>query len=70
MFDWEFGIALHACRGIEPDLLARGMSHGISRVAAGPWGIYSSYSGDGHSKLHFVQRSQESCVVIRDTSEI
>ena len=28
------------------------MCHGISRVAAGTWGIFSSYSGDGHSKLH------------------
>ena len=58
------------CRGIEPHLPPRGMSHGISRVAAGTWGIFSSYSGDGHSKLHFVQRSQDSCVVMRDTSGI
>ena len=28
------------------------MCHGISRVAAGTRGIFSSYSGDGHSKLH------------------
>ena len=57
-------------RGIEPHLPARGMSYGISRVAAGTWGIFLSYSGDGHSKLHFVQRSQDSCVVMRDTSGI
>ena len=42
------------CWGFEPHLLTRGMSHGISRVAAGTWGILSSYSRDGHSKLHFV----------------
>ena len=42
----------------------------ISRVAAVTWGIFASYSGNGHSKLHFVQRSQESCVVMRDTSGI
>ena len=42
----------------------------ISRVAAGTWGIFSSYSGDGHSKLHFVQRSQDSCLFRTDTSGI
>ena len=41
-------------RGIEPHLLARGMSYGISRVAIRTWGIFSSYSVDGHSKLHIV----------------
>ena len=58
------------CRGIEPHPLARGMSPGISRVAAGTWGIFASSSGDGHSKLHFVKRSQDSCVVMRDNSGI
>ena len=58
------------CRGFEPHFPARGMSHTISRVAAGTWGIFASYSGDGHSKLHFVQRCQDSCVVMRDTSGI
>ena len=58
------------CRGIEPHFPARGMSHTFSRVAPRTCGIYASYSGDGHSKLHFVQRSQESCVVMRDTSGI
>ena len=68
VFDLEYGIALHAMQGNRAHLPARGMSHGISRVAAGTWGIFSSYSGDGHSKLHFVQRSQDSCLVMRDTS--
>ena len=58
------------CRGIEPHFPARGMSHTISGVAAGTWGIFLSYSGDGHLKLHFVQRSQDSCVVTEDTSGI
>ena len=61
---------LSNCRGIEPHFPARGMSHTISRVAASTWGIFASYSRDGHSKLHFVQRSQESCIVMRDTSGI
>ena len=58
------------CREIEPHFPARGMSHMISRVAAGTWGIFASYSGDGHSKLHFVQRSQDTCVLMRETSGI
>ena len=70
MFDWEHGIALHKMQGIESHLPTRRMSHGISQVAAGTWGIFSSYSGDGHSKLHFVQRNQDSCPVTTDISGI
>ena len=54
------------CREFGPHLPPRGMSQGISRVAAENWGIFSSYSGDGHSRLHFVQRSQDSCLVRTD----
>ena len=70
MFDWEYGIALHAMQGNRASFPARGMSHGISRVEAGTWGIFASYSGNGHSKLHFVQQSQDSCLVMTDTSVI
>ena len=42
------------CRGIGRHLLSSGKSHGLSRVAAGTWGIFSSYDGDAHSKLEFV----------------
>ena len=55
VFDWENAIALDTCRGIGPHLAARGKSHGFSRVAAGTWGIFSSYGGDVHSKLEFIQ---------------
>ena len=58
------------CKGFGPHLSPRGMSHGISRVAAGTWDIFTRYSGDGHSKLHFVQRIQDSCLVSMDTSGI
>ena len=54
MFDWENAIALHAIRGIGPHLVAKGMSHGFSRVSAGTWGIFSSYYRDAHSKPEFV----------------
>ena len=56
------------CRGIGPHLAARGKSQEFSRVAAGTWCIFSSYGGDGHLRLGFVQRSQVSCLVMTDTS--
>ena len=34
------------CKEIGPHLVARGKSHGFSRVPAGTWGIFSSYDGD------------------------
>ena len=40
-------------RGIVPHLVVRGKSHWFSRVAAGTWGIFSSYDGDAHSKWQF-----------------
>ena len=42
------------CRGIGPHLAGREKSHVFSRVAAGTWGIFSSYDGDAHSKREFV----------------
>ena len=54
MFDWENAIALDTVQGNQPHLVARGMSHGFSRVEAGTWGIFSSYDGDAHSKPEFV----------------
>ena len=56
--------------GIGPNLTVRGKSHGFSRVAAGAWGAFSSYSGDGYSKLRFVQRRQNTCLVMINTSEM
>ena len=41
------------CRRIGPLLVARGKTHGFSRVAAGMWVIFSSYDGDAHSKRDF-----------------
>ena len=56
------------CRVIGPHLAARGKSHEFSRVAAGTCCIFSSYGGDDHLKLGCVQRSQDSCLVMTDTS--
>ena len=70
MFDWENAIALDTMQGNRPHLAARGKSHVFSRIAAVTWGIFSSYGGDGHLKLGFVLRSQDSCLVMTDTSGI
>ena len=64
------GLLCMQCRGIEPIFPARGMSHMIYPVASRTWCIYASYSGDGHSKLHCFNRSQDTCVVMRDTAGI
>ena len=58
------------CSWIGPCLSPRGKSHGFPRVAVGTWDIFSSYSGDGHSKLVFVQRCQNNCLFMMDTSGI
>ena len=67
-FDWEKGTPQLEKQGTGPHLAVRGKSHEFSRVAAGTWCIFSSYGGDGHLKLGFVQRSQDSCLVMTDTS--
>ena len=54
MFDWETQLLCMQCRGIGHHLVARGKSHGFSRVAAGTWRIFSSYDGDANSKREFV----------------
>ena len=46
LFDWEQGIVMHECRGIGPHLSASGKCDGFSRVAAGSWGMFSSYGGE------------------------
>ena len=58
------------CRGIVAHFAARGKSHEFCLVRAGTCGIFSSYGGDGHFKLGFVQRSQDSCLVRTVTSVI
>ena len=55
-------------RGIRPDLKARGKSNCFSRVAAGTCIIFSGYDGDGPSRLMYVQRCQDSCLLARDNS--
>ena len=70
MFDWEHGIALHPMQGIQASFPAEGDVSWDFSSSPGIWGIFSSYTGDGHSKLHFVQRSQDSCLVRMEPSGI
>ena len=68
MFDMENAIALHAMQGNRASSCREGKSHEFSLVAAGTRCIFFSYGGDGQLKLGFVQRSQDSCLVMMDTS--
>ena len=58
------------CRESGPHLTVKEYSHVFSQDAAGTWGIFSSYDGDDPSKLLFVHRCHDSCLVTRDTSGI
>ena len=55
MFDWENAIALDTMQGNRASSRGEGKSHGFSGFAAGTWVILSSYGGDFHLKLKFVQ---------------
>ena len=68
VFDWEHGTPPHAMQWNRASSFGEGKSHEFSRVAAGISCIFSSYGGDGHLKLGFVPRSQDSCLVMTDTS--
>ena len=68
VFDLETGIALHPMQVIWGSSPTEGDVSWDFLVAAGTWGIFLSYSGDGHLKLHLVQRIPDSCLVRTDTS--
>ena len=70
MIDWEYGIALHAMQVNRASSPAEGIVSWEFPSCGRTWGIFSSYNGDGHSKLHFVQRSQDDCLEMTDTSGI
>ena len=48
VFNWEYGIVLHEMQGNQASSPSEGDVSYVSRVAAGTWGIFASYSGDGH----------------------
>ena len=57
VFDFERGTPQHEMQGNRASSFSEGKSHEFSRIAAGTWCIFSSFGGDGHLKLGFVQRS-------------
>ena len=58
------------CRGIGPHLVGRGKSHGFSPLSSGTSGTFSRIGQEGPSKFRFVQRREDSFLVVRDTSEL
>ena len=55
VFDWENGLALHAMQGNRASFPSEGdVSYDFSSCGMN-LGLFTSYSGDGHSKVHFVQ---------------
>ena len=70
VFDWENGISLYAMQGNRASLPSEGdVSYDLSSCGRN-LGYICEFQRGGHSKLHFVQRNQDSCVVMRDTSGI
>ena len=54
MFDWEYGIALPAIQGNRASVLSEADVSYDFLSCGRIWGIFPSYSWDGHSKLNFV----------------
>ena len=70
MFNFEYDIALHEMQENHASSpRERYLSWDFSSCGRNV-GCILNYSGDGLSKLHFVQRSQDSCLVMMDTSGI
>ena len=55
MFNWEHGIALHKMQENRASSLGKGEVSWVFSSCSGNLGYISSYLGDGHSKLVFVQ---------------
>ena len=70
VFDWVHGIGVHTMQGIRASSPAEGDVSWDFSSCSRNLGIFSSYSRDGHSKIHFVQQSQDCCLLRTDTSGI
>ena len=68
VFDWEHGTLQHEMPGNRASSCGEWEVSWVFSSCRGTWYIFSSYGGDGHLKLGFVQRSKESCLVIMDNS--
>ena len=54
LFQLEDGIVLYAMPGDQAYFVARGKSHGFSRVASVTWDVFSHDGGHGASKVLYV----------------
>ena len=70
MFNWEYDIALYEMQENEASSPSEGYVSWDFSSCGRNVGYILELHRDGHSKLQFVQRSQDSCVVMRDTSGI
>ena len=70
VFDWENGISLHAMQGNRASFPSEGDVSYDFLSCGRNLGYIRELQQGGHSKLNFVQRNQDSCVVMRDTSGI
>ena len=67
MFDWEYGIALHAMKENQASSPCEGDVSWDYSSCGRNLGYILELERGGHSKLHFVQQSQDSCLVMTDT---
>ena len=70
MFNWEYDIALHEMQGNEASSPREGYVSWDFSSCSRNVGYILELERDGHFKLNFVQRSQDSCLVTTDTSGI
>ena len=70
VFDWEYGIALHAMQGNRASFPSDGdISYDFSSCLR-ILGYIRELQRGWQFETHFVQRSQDSCVVMRDNTVI
>ena len=70
MFDWEHGLALHALQGNQASSRGEREVSCFLSSCGGNLGYILELGGDDPSKLLFVQRCHDSCLVTRDNSGI
>ena len=70
MFVWENKIALPAMQGNRASSRGEGKVSWVFSSCYRNLGYILDYGGDVHSKLEFVQRSQDTCLGMTDTSGI
>ena len=70
MFDWEHGTALHAVQGNRASSCGQGEGSRVFSSCGRNLGYILELRRYGLLKLGFVQRNQDSCLVMTDTSGI